>query len=417
MATDLTSYPAGDTARSRRRVQIVSVFIFAVIPLTFVANRVLGFQLSGWTWLLILAAAAPLALTEPLDRQAVRLLIPYLAFLLYAVVSLAWTPSLGKGSASVVQLVVPVLAYLLAWGLPDNFEIRRRLRVVCLGGLGIAVLLAAVDSGAVHAPLGVALSPRPMSISVVLLFVVATMDSRSWSYTTLLALVAMAVTIVVGSRLASAVLLVMLLTSPSLRIRWPARLAMAAACVLLISAVSSTPAFRERFFFDENATLRDAVTLSSQLNTAGRRELWPELIKACSPHSMTGLGAGTASKLSVEISGVLDQPHSEYIRSYCDEGWWGTALLWFFFAAAGVRSWAAAFAGGDVRLHAVAGQVVLALLLFSITDNPLLYTAHFMAPMAVLLGLSDRALVVERMWFWRGAYRPYVGASTLGRSP
>jgi hypothetical protein len=73
-------------------------------------------------WLLILAAAAPLALTEPLDKQAVRLLVPYLTFLLYAVVSLAWTQSPGKGSATVVQLIVPVLVHLLAWGLPDRWR-------------------------------------------------------------------------------------------------------------------------------------------------------------------------------------------------------------------------------------------------------------------------------------------------------
>jgi hypothetical protein len=198
----------------------------------------------------------------------------------------------------------------------------------------------------------------------------------------------------------------MLLTSPSLRVHWRARLAIAAGCLLLVSAVSSTQAFRERFFFNQNATLRDAVTLSSQLNTAGRRELWPELIKACSPNSMTGLGVGTASELSTQVSGDLDQPHNEYLRSYCDEGWGGSALLWFFFVAAGVRSWRAAFVGEDARLHASAGQIILALLLFSITDNPMTYTAHFMAPMAVVLGLSDRALVAERVRSRHAGDRP-----------
>jgi hypothetical protein len=32
------------------------------------------------------------------------------------------------------------------------------------------------------------------------------------------------------------------------------------------------------------------------------------------------------------------------------------------------------------------------LLLFAITDNPIIYTAQFMAPMAVIFGLSDRML-------------------------
>ena len=165
---------------------------------------------------------------------------------------------------------------------------------------------------------------------------------------------------------------------------------------LLVVAVSNTPAFRTRFFFNEEATLTDVVTLSDQLNTAGRRELWPELVKRCSPAAMTGLGISSSNALSVKLSG-LDHPHNEYLRVYCDEGWIGSILIWSFFAWATVRSWRGALEGQDTSLHAAAGQLTLALLLFAITDNPLDYTALFMAPMAVILGLSDRALLMERM--------------------
>jgi hypothetical protein len=188
------------------------------------------------------------------------------------------------------------------------------------------------------------------------------------------------------------VLLVMLLTSPSLGVRRGTRLVMAIACVLLVVAASNTPAFKNRFFFNEDATLEDAITLSSQLNTTGRRELWPELIKRCSPAAMTGLGISSSNALSVKLSG-LDHPHNEYIRVYCDEGWVGSMLIWSFLAWAMIRSWRGASAGQNTRLHAAAGQLTAALLLFAITDNPLTYTAHFMAPMAVILGLSDRALL------------------------
>jgi O-antigen ligase len=231
-----------------------------------------------------------------------------------------------------------------------------------------------------------------MSISLAVLFVVATLNSPSWRRTTVLGMVALGTAAAVGSRLSSAVLLVILLTSPSLGVRRGTRLAMAAACVLLVIAVSSTPAFKNRFFFNEEATLTDAITLSNQLNTAGRRELWPELVKRCSPAAMTGLGISSSNALSVKLSG-LDHPHNEYLRVYCDEGWIGSVLLWSFFAWATVRSWRGTSAGQDTRLHAAAGQLTLALLLFAITDNPLTYTAHFLAPMAVILGLSDRALL------------------------
>jgi O-antigen ligase len=391
MAIQLTARTQ-NPLRSRSRVRIVVVFIFAVIPLSFLANHVLGFQLSGWTWLLILAAAAPVVLTEPLHQRAVRLLLPYLLFLVYAAVSLAWTDSFDDGVASLAQFTVPVLAYLVAWRIPDSTAVQQRLSLMALRGLGVAILVTVLFLTGLNLRFSVVLSPRPMSISLAVLFVVATLDSPSWRRTTVLGLVALITAGAVGSRLSSAVLLVMLLTSPSLGVRRGTRLVMAVACVLLVVAASNTPAFKNRFFFNEDATLEDAITLSSQLNTTGRRELWPELIKRCSPAAMTGLGISSSNALSVKLSG-LDHPHNEYIRVYCDEGWVGSMLIWSFLAWAAIRSWRGASAGQDTRLHAAAGQLTAALLLFAITDNPLTYTAHFMAPMAVILGLSDRALL------------------------
>jgi O-antigen ligase len=186
---------------------------------------------------------------------------------------------------------------------------------------------------------------------------------------------------------------VMLLTSPSLGLRWPGRLAIAVACVLLVVLISQTQAFKDRFFFNEDATLMDVVTLRDTLNTAGRRELWPRLLRECDQTAMTGLGVASSTPLSGELSDrTLDHPHNEYIRSYCDEGWIGSVLLWLFFFVALLRSWMGSLIARNAALHGAAGQVVLALLMFSITDNPLTYTAHFMAPLAAILGLSDRAL-------------------------
>jgi hypothetical protein len=54
-----------------------------------------------------------------------------------------------------------------------------------------------------------------------------------------------------------------------------------------------------------------------------------------------------------------------------------------------VRSVRLAARGPDRQLHAAAGLLVLAFILFALTDNPMVYTAHFMTPLAILLGLSD----------------------------
>jgi hypothetical protein len=45
--------------------------------------------------------------------------------------------------------------------------------------------------------------------------------------------------------------------------------------------------------------------------------------------------------------------------------------------------------GRDRELHAGARLLVLALVLFALTHNPMVHTAHFMTPLAAVLGLSD----------------------------
>jgi O-antigen ligase len=99
---------------------------------------------------------------------------------------------------------------------------------------------------------------------------------------------------------------------------------------------------------------------------------------------------GASYLISIDISGGgFGQPHNDYIRTYCDTGLLGTIGFWGFFLAAGVRSARLAVRGPDRRLHAAAGLLVLAFALFALTDNPMVYTAHFMTPLAIVLGLSD----------------------------
>jgi hypothetical protein len=391
---ELVGAGPGRDVRRRTRTEIVLVFVFAIIPLTFISNQVFGFQMSGWSWLLVLAAVALPVLTEPLSRRAVGMVMPYLLFLGYATATLVWTLNFNEGVTTLLQFVVPALVYLLAWHVRLDTALQAMLRRACLRALGIAALLVIAVRGGLSGPLDLQLSLRPMAISLTVLFVGATLYSRSWRFTVLIGGVAVAIAIATGSRMASLVLMVMLLTSPSLRLRWQGRLAIAAACVLLVILISRTEAFKERFFFNEGATLTDVLTLRDTVNTAGRRELWPLMLRECRRTSMAGLGIGASTALSTELSGgVLGHPHNEYIHCYCDVGWIGSILIWLFFLAALLRSWAGEFSGRNNALHGAAGQVVLALLIFSITDNPLSYTAHFMAPLAAILGLSDRALV------------------------
>jgi O-antigen ligase len=371
------------------RIENGLLLVFAGIALTFIPLQPFGFYMSGWAWLIELAVLAPLVLRAPVSGRAARYLAPYVLFVLYASATLGWTWSSAKGFATLAQFIVPGLAYLAAWRVSGRFHISKTISTASLYVLGAAAILVAVFTPTANS----SFSQRPATMSVVVLFVIATLKSRSWQYTLLVAAIAFAITLGTGSRMSSAVLIVMLLTSPSLNVRWGGRILLTILCALVVFQITKTEQFKERFFFHEDASLTDVLTLSNDVNTAGRRELWPELTRECSRRSITGLGIGNSTFLSWDLSdGALPHPHNDYLRTYCEVGLAGTIPFWLFFLWAGVRSWRGMLIGVERRLHGVAAQLVLALFLFAITDNPIVYTAQFMAPMAVILGLSDRML-------------------------
>src|SRR5688500_1368050 len=141
MATEVLGADQRSDVRRRTRTETVLTFVFAIIPLTFIGGQLLGFLVSGWAWLLVLAAAGLLVLTEPVPRRAVRMLLPYLLFLGYACATLAWTLNANEGVATLMQLIVPAMVYLLAWRVGLRPGLFTRLRTASLWGLGVAVVL------------------------------------------------------------------------------------------------------------------------------------------------------------------------------------------------------------------------------------------------------------------------------------
>jgi O-antigen ligase len=385
---------AGGPQDSARRAVYLA---FVAMPLTFVDNAFGGFRLSGYAWLLILATITPLVLTGPLPIRAVRYLLPYLAFLGLCLLSLAWVQELQRGVLTTLQLAVPMLAYIVAWRISDStVEVQDRLAQICMLELGLVVAWLVADR-VLGGLAGLRLAVRPVAISLTVLFLVATINTRSWRRTMLVGLAVLLVAGLTGSRTSAAILLILLLCSPSLGLSSKWRATMVVLVILLLVGVTQTEAFKARFFFNSDATLVDVLTFSPNLNTAGRREFWPELIETCSNAPVTGLGVGASFTLMEQITnGALNQPHNDYLRIYCETGWPGSIAFWGFFLAAGMRSVKLAVRGTKRQLHVAAGLLVVAFILFALTDNPAVYTAHFMTPLAVILGLSDGTYHRER---------------------
>lgn len=378
-----TAPPAA--GRSTDPTVTVLTALFALVPSAFLGIVVGPAQITGLAWLAGLVLTVPLAVLTPVPDRAMRRLAPYLGFAAVAVLSLSWSTAGLRGVATLVQLLAPVPAFVVATRVREPERALAPAARLCtaavvaggaLGLLGTAGLL----------PSAAPLSARPLVIALVPLFVVATLRV-SRRRVALLGAVSVLTAVVTGGRTGAAVLLVVVLLSPSWRLGARGRAALALLGLVAVLAFSTTQAFRERFFFTEDGTLVDALTGSSTLNTAGRRELWPLLVGECSDTPWLGRGVGSGSRLAADLTlGVLVQPHDDYLRIWCDTGLVGSGLFWGFFVTAGASGLVAARAGS--RVGAGAGQLVTALLLLAVTDNVVIYTAYFMVPLAVVLGCA-----------------------------
>jgi O-antigen ligase len=384
----------GRTFRTPKSVKAALLVVWAMAILSFFSVSVAGLAIRPW--MAVLAVTVPLVLVLPVNVRSVRLIAPYLALCVWELLSLAWTPSFGTGVTIVIQLFLPLLAYLVAWR-ANAAEVIPVAADIALAGLAIGAAVGALWG------LGViddTVSPaRSTAVGIVALYVVASLKKPTMRRMMLTGGLALVMTLATGSRTAAAVILVLMLFSPAMLLTGSSRrFALASVAVVLVLVGSQTPAFQERFFFSEGgASLRDVVTLSGNLNTAGRRELWPVLIKQCSASPVRGLGAGSGSAVASALSGgVLSHPHNDYLRVYCDGGWIGELLFAGFLIWAFARSLRGAFKGPDRALHMAAAQLVLAYAAIAVTDNPMVYSGQLTIILAVVLALSDRLLVPAR---------------------
>jgi hypothetical protein len=344
-------------------------------------------------------------LVRPLPIMGLRFLLPYLAYLIYGLLTLEWSPDPDFGLQTLAQQAVVAVLYLISWRAFDDRDLLPRLAQIgqwwLIGGVALAAL-------SLVTPLTLP-NQRPLSISLTAMFAIANTVERSRTSAWTLGVLGIATCAALGSRMAAFTFIVIFLFTPNIGVtRWM-RYALIAAMVPFLAWAVTTAPFQERFFHEQGGDLTDILTLSSNVDTSGRLDNWALISAACDESSVTGRGMGAGRVLSLEASGgTAGHPHSEFLRLYCETGYIGSMLHWGFFAfvyARAVGAWRAKRREGDVdRVAAATGTLLIGFLLFSLTDNVLLYTQHYMAPLAVVLGLSDRLAIARRRQWERRAF-------------
>jgi hypothetical protein len=373
------------------RVHCFLLFVVAaIVPASMTIG---GLSLDAVLYIVICAVGGALVLNSTLPARALSIIALYGVFLLIALVSLAWAADLTVGGRMLAQLTAPAIVFLLSWCLPDRERFLRAAALFASIGVlvGSALLLLSL-----HAPIPVA--PRPLAISLIPLFVLATYATTSRVVVLLLAALALTAGVSTGARTASAVLILVIVSSPALRVRLGGRIALIAVSVVLVVLASHTAAFKQRFFYSKNSTASLSTVVlsggrSSELNTSGRANVWPLIEHVCDAQPTLGFGIGADIRISLDVSaGAFSQPHNDYIRLRCDTGYVGSFPAWTFFGLALLRcGWWALFDRRSRGLQIGAIQLVGALLILASTDNPIVYVGMFMAPLALCLGLADAA--------------------------
>jgi hypothetical protein len=337
-------------------------------------------------------------LVRPLPVPGLRLVLPYLIYLMYGGLTLMWSPDPTFGLQTLVQQAIVAVMYVVAW---RAFEDRDLLLWIAKISYGLLIGGVALALLSILTPFELP-SPRPFSISLTAMFAVANIVERSRTSAWTVGILGIAACAALGSRMAAFTFIVFFLLTPNLGVtRWM-RWTLIAAMVPLLAWVVNTTAFQERFFYEKGGDLEDILTLSSNVDTSGRLDNWAVISARCDESSVVGLGMAAGRVLSLEASGGhAGHPHNEFLRIYCETGYIGSMLHWGFFALIFVRALIAARGtydpyGSVDRLAVATATMSIGFLLFSLTDNVLFYSQHYMAPFAVVLGLFDRSMVLRR---------------------
>lgn len=388
---------------------------FLGFPMAMI-GQVDNVSLGTIAWVGIIFAGGLAALVAPIELSTLRALLPFLLFLGYGTATLILTTDFVDGMQILFQYAAVAVAYVAGW---RAYEADRHLLgtvqrlAIWMLPAALIVFGKALLDGRFSFGWLVGDGARPMVMMLSLLFLIATIG-RTRRFTLLLWAALLLVAVASGGRMGTAVLGLMVVLTPAIRVNAKTRLAIIAAGLVALSLVVQFDAIQDRLFVGRSAgELSDIVSLEGNFNTAGRAENWPRIAEECASGAMFGNGAGSSARLTSQATaGKTEHPHNDYLRTYCEFGLVGSAFFWSFFLLVGFRGWQLfrdrRATPIESELGAVGGLAVLALLTFATTDNVVTYTATFMAAAGVLWGMSDRTYhdVSNRAPWEGGRVRP-----------
>ena len=339
------------------------------------------------------SSATLLWLARPvLSRQAISVVAPLAAFLVWAFASLFWSAPTIRGVQNLLVVSGFLVLILLASGKIADKKNHRLIERAFVYAIWLAVSLYAISI--FRSGWGAESILGSRSFALFALLGVA-WYLASWRYGSQRELWwAAAITLMIGASLSRMALVVALALFPLSQISFRSvwgwfRLGLLIAVLVGLSQLALTyvEPVRARFL-EESAVEIGGI----QINTSGRDVAWPVVLDSWKESPWIGKGAGAAEEVTTRYFPDFGQPHNDYLRVLHDYGVIGLGFwLLTFVNLLGVTftAWVRSASNGspDVRLHLAAFLSVVAVVLTMITDNVMIYV-FVMAPLGVLVGAS-----------------------------
>ncbi len=258
----------------------VILIAFLGFPMAM-TGEVENISLGTVAWVTIIFVGFLAAIVIPIDLSTLRTSLPFILFLGYGVATLVVTNDFGDGVQILFQYATVGVAYIAGWRAlkadPRILGILRRLSLWVLPAALIVFVKSFIDGRFAFGWL-VGDGARPMVMMLSLLFLFGTLG-RPRRFTLWVWAPAFLVAIASGGRMGTAVLGLLLVLTPAVRVKPKTRVAMVAAGLVLLSLVVQVDAIQDRLFVGrEEGELTDIVSLEGNFNTAGRTNNWPRIV-------------------------------------------------------------------------------------------------------------------------------------------
>lgn len=390
LAADTAEQPEFTPTMSMGMLFVLSVMTVPGICAFLGEFSVGGLQATGWLWVAFVPVGMLILLGRMAMSKEVGVTFPWKAWIPWLAIlwlSLGWGTRFGfHRMQEAAQLSTPVFTAILC----SIFVRSRRQLEVIYGSIIVAVVLLLIGElmrrrgwvGTLEQ--GSRSDALSATLCGALLF---SMFPRRKMFALLGWTLALLVTGLSGSRIATATLLLVPILHPLVRPVW-VRGAVLGVLMVLGIALFYSPIFQERFFYDGQGDLSDIY--QGNMSDMGRFEAWPDIFRSGMQHPVLGQGVGSAFEIVPLFWPEMHHTHNGYLRVFVEVG---TVGLVIFVAVMAWQFWdirrQIRQTDGIVR-EAFAGALmgITLLLLTSATDNTISYNLGFNNPLFALLGAA-----------------------------